>query len=354
MTKMWLRSLAVCMAAAAGQGLRAQSNVLDLPLQSQRAEISQRIGLTDITIQYHRPLVNGRKVWGVLIPYGQVWRAGANENTTIRFSDAVSIEGHTLPAGVYGLHMIPNADEWTIMFSKNSTSWGSFTYDEKEDALRVTVKPKAAEMRNALTYEFADPQPDSVVIGMAWDKVAVAFKASVAVRDLVEVSLEKQLRNQAQFTWNGWDDGGNYLLSEKVALDRALIYSNRSIEVEDRYDNEMTKSLVLKALGRKEDAAAAEAKALSMANPLQKHAFARQLLADKHDVEAFAIFRENAEKHPDLWYVHTGLARMYSAQGKFEEGAKEMKLAIAAAPAIQKSYLEQLESLLKAGQDINK
>jgi len=106
---------------AASVTTSAQSFVLDLPLQSQRAEISQRIGITDITISYHRPLVNNRKVWGALVPYGQVWRAGANENTTITFSDPVEIEGKPLDKGTYGLHMIPNADEWTIIFSKNST-----------------------------------------------------------------------------------------------------------------------------------------------------------------------------------------------------------------------------------------
>ena len=119
----------------------AQSMVLDLPRQSQRATVSQRLGITDVSITYHRPLVNNRKVWGTLVPYRQVWRAGANENTIIAFSDPVMIEGKPLEKGIYGLHMIPAENEWTIIFSKNSTSWGAFTYDQKEDALRVTVKP---------------------------------------------------------------------------------------------------------------------------------------------------------------------------------------------------------------------
>ena len=143
----------------------AQSLVLDLPLQSQRAEISQRIGITDVTISYnHRPLVNNRKVWGDLVPYGSVWRAGANENTTITFSDPGMVEGKQLDKGTYGLHMIPNADEWTIIFSKNSTSWGSFTYNQSEDALRVNVKPKTDDMHNALTYDFDQLQPNSAVV----------------------------------------------------------------------------------------------------------------------------------------------------------------------------------------------
>ena len=150
----------------------AQSLVLDLPSPSQSAEISQRIGITDITIKYHRPLVKDRKVWGGLVPYGAVWRAGANENTTISFSDPVLVEGKPLDKGTYGLHMIPNAGEWTIIFSKNSTSWGSFTYDQAEDALRVDVKPQTAEMHNALTYDFDGLQPDSTVVEMEWEKTA--------------------------------------------------------------------------------------------------------------------------------------------------------------------------------------
>ena len=130
---------------------RAQSSVLDLPLQSQSAEVSQTIGITDIAIKYHRPLVNDRKIWDELLPYGKVWRAGANINTTISFSDPVTIEGQPLDKGTYGLHVIPNIEEWTVIFSKNSTSWGSFTYDQSEDALRVTVTPRPAEMQNALT-----------------------------------------------------------------------------------------------------------------------------------------------------------------------------------------------------------
>jgi tetratricopeptide (TPR) repeat protein len=331
----------------------AQSFVLDLPLQSQRAEISQRIGITDITISYHRPLVNDRKVWDGLVPYGKVWRAGANENTTITFTDPVQIEGQPLDKGTYGLHMIPNADQWTIIFSKNSTSWGSFTYDQAEDALRVTVKPRAADMHNALTYDFDDLQKDSAVVELEWEKIAVPFKVSVDVHDVVEASLKKQLRNLSQYTWMSWDDAANYLLAEKAAFDDALIYTNKSIENEDRFENEDTKAKVLTALNRKDEAAVAQKKALDLASPLQIHIYARQLQAEKRSDEAFAIFRENAKKHPDQWFVHSGLARIYCSQGKFDDAAKEMKLALAAAPDNQKSYVDGLVKRLEAKQDIN-
>jgi hypothetical protein len=125
----------------------AQSALLDLPRPSQHAVVTQRIGITDITIKYHRPLVNKREIWGKVVPYGQVWRAGANENTTISFSDPVTIEGKQLAKGIYGLHMIPGQNEWTVIFSNEHTAWGSFTYKQDDDALRVTVKSKPADFR---------------------------------------------------------------------------------------------------------------------------------------------------------------------------------------------------------------
>ena len=344
--------LCLCIASLAGLCM-AQSFVLDLPRQSQHATVSQRVGITDITINYHRPLVNGRKVWGDLVPYGQVWRAGANENTTITFTNAVTVEGKALAAGTYGLHMIPNQDEWTVIFSKNSTSWGAFTYKQDEDALRVNVKPQAAEMHNALTYDFDEVKPDSTVVVLAWEKVAVPFKVAVDVHPLVQASLQKQLRSLSQYTWISWDDAANYFLGEKFDYEDAVAYENKSIEIEDRYDNEHAKSLALRALNRKDEADAAMKRALDLATPLQVHMYARGLQGEKRSDEAYAIFRDNAKKHPDMWFTHTGLARVYSAQGKYDDAAKEMKLALAAAPENQKTYVGGLVKKLEDRQDIN-
>lgn len=332
---------------------QAQSAVLNIPRQSQHSVLSQRIGITDITINYHRPLVNGRKIWGDLVPYGQVWRAGANENTTIAFSDPVTIEGQPLEKGVYGLHMIPGESEWTVIFSRNSTSWGSFTYKQDEDALRVTVKPQPADMHNALTYDFDKLTPTSAVVELQWEKVAVPFKIDVDVNKIVEASLHQQLRGLAQYTWEGWDDAANYLLAQKTDLDEALKYEDQSIQVEKRFDNLMTKSNVLEAMGKKDEADTTRKQALAMANPLQLHIYARQLQGQKHQDEAFTIFRENARKHPDEWFVHTGMARVYCGQGNFNDAVKEMKLALAAAPDGQKTYVESLVKRLQAKQDIN-
>ena len=144
------------------------------------------------------------------------------------------------------------------------------------------------------------------MVELEWEKVAVPFNVSVDVHALMQASLKKQIRNLSGYSWNGWDDAANYLLAQKIGLDDALTYANKSIENEDRYDNEMTKAKVLTALDRKGEAAAAEMKALSLASPFQLHAYARQLLGEKRNDEAFAIFLENARKHPEQWFVHMG------------------------------------------------
>jgi hypothetical protein len=337
-----------------GSVANAQSFVLDLPRPSQHAVVTQRIGITDVTINYHRPVVNKRKVWGGLVAYGQVWRAGANENTTIRFTDPVTIEGKPLPKGTYGLHMIPGENEWTVIFSNNSTSWGSFTYDQAEDALRVTVKPQEAEFHEALAYDFDDVTPDSSVVTLRWEKVSVPFKVGVNTHEVVEQNLHQQLRGLAQYSWEGWDDAANYLLQEKIALEEALKYSDKSILNEARYDNFMTRSQALDALGRKDEATASRNKALTMANAIQLHSYARQLQNGGKQAEAFAIFRDNAKKNPDQWIVHVGLSRMYSAQGDFTNAVKEMNVAVGGAPDGQKQPLQAFAKRLEAKEDINK
>lgn len=331
----------------------AQSTQLDLPRQSQKAQIMQRIGITDITIVYHRPLVDGRKIWGGLVPYGEVWRAGANENTLITFPNDVTIEGKPLAAGTYGLHMIPNQDQWTIIFSKMHTAWGSFSYKQDEDALRVTVKPQTADMHSALTYDFDQLKPDSAVVVTSWDKVAVAFKVSVDVNKVVEASLHNQLRGLSQYTWDGWDDAGTYLVDNKVDLEEALKYEDNSIVNEDRYENEMTKSKILTALGKTAEAQQAKDKALSLASAPQFYGYARQLQKENKQDQAFAIYKSTAQKYPDNWLSHAGLARVACGDGNYTEATKQMETALAGAPDGAKSGVQSLIKKLQAQQNIN-
>ena len=332
----------------------AQSALLDIPRDSQHATVLQKVGITDIKVNYHRPLVKGRQIWGKLVPYDAVWRAGANENTTISFSDPVNVEGKPLEAGTYGLHMIPGQSDWIVIFSKNSTSWGAFTYKQDEDALRVTVKPQPAEFHEALAYDFDDVKDDSAVLTLRWEKLAVPVKIGVNTKELVQANLHKQLRGFAQYTWDGWDDAANYLLANKLNMDDALNYCDRSIQVEERFDNLYTKSKVLTAIGRKDEADKTLTAALAKANALQMHSYARQLQIDGQNEKAFAIYRENAKKNPDAWIVHMGLGRMYSAQGDYANAAKEMRVALTGAPEPNKAFLQNFVKRLDAKDDINK
>ena len=351
----WMIVLGILAAIVFGSavGVRAQTQLV-LPRDSQAASISQRIGVTDVTIHYSRPLVNGRKIWGGLVPYGDVWRAGANENTTIEFTDPVSIEGKPLDKGVYGLFMIPGENEWTVVFSKTSTAWGQFTYNAAEDALRVTVKPHPAESREALTYDFDEIQPNAAVVRMRWEKLAVSFRVEVDMSEVMSASLKQQLRAWSRWNWESWYEAADYLENSKGNLNDALNYSEHSISLEERFDNLEQKSRILDQFGRKDEAAAANAKALAVANVLQLHTYGRQLQNRGKQDEAFEVFRKNIEKYPDHWVVHSEISRMACARGDFDKAIAEMRLAVAGAPDTYKPAFEGLLKRLEAKQDINK
>ena len=351
--RMLLASLATGALLLVASVSQAQS-ILNLPRPSQHALVTQRIGITDITVNYSRPLVNKRQVWGKLVPYGQVWRAGANENTVIEFTDPVSIEGKPLAKGVYGLHMIPNENEWTVIFSKAATSWGSFSYKQDEDALRVTVKPQPSEFHEALTYDFDDVKPDSTLVTLRWEKVAVPFRVTVPVHEVVEADLKSQLRTGSQYIWESWDEAASYLLAEKVDLPQALDYSNHSIQLESRFDNLLTKSQILDAMGKNDEAKVVRAKAVDSANAIQLHSYARQLQFQGKQDEALELFRVNVKRYPNEWISHSDAARLAVAKGDYDGAVKEMKLAVADAPDIYKSAFDRLVKRLEAKEDINK
>jgi tetratricopeptide (TPR) repeat protein len=335
-------------------GVKAQSAILNLPRVSQHARFTQRIGLTDITVDFHRPRANGRKIFGGLQAYGKVWRAGANDNTLFEVSDAVTVNGQPLAKGVYGLHMIPGETSWVVIFSKNSKSWGSFTYDEAEDALRLTVKPQTIENHEVLNYDFDDPQPNSVVITMRWEKVAVPFKVEVNSPEITQNSLRDQLRGRAQFEWQPWMEAANYLLTNHLSAEEALKYADRSIENEDRFENEMTKSRALDVLGHKEEARAAHDKAIAIGTQLQIQVFARGLQAQGRQDEAIELFRSNVKKDPNSWIGHNNAARIAVTRGDFDTAIKEMRLALSMAPASLKDSHADLVRRLQNHEDINK
>src|SRR5881397_2183308 len=293
------KPFALCLVIFVLGGTVSAQNDLNLPDVSQAADVKQRIALTDITVKYHRPLVNGRKIWGGLLPYGKVWRAGANENTTIEFSDPVSVEGKALAKGVYGLHMIPNSDSWTVIFSKTNTAWGSYSYDQKEDALRVDVKPKPlAETKEAMEFEFGDLKPTSTAVTLKWEKLGVPFTVSINDADQTLENIRAQLKGRGQFTWQALDEGAQFCLARKINLDEALRWADASIQNEERFDNLSTKADILKALNRPDEAKAAWDRALEIATPVQLYTYGRQLQNQKKADEAMEIFKEVAKRFP--------------------------------------------------------
>lgn len=328
---------------------------LDLPDTSQKALVEQRVGITDITIEYHRPLVNGRKVWGGIVPMGEVWRAGANFNTTIEFSTPVSIEGKPLPAGKYGLHMIPNPESWTVIFSKMAAAWGSYTYNQAEDALRVEVKPREAPMEEALEYEFEDLKPDSALVVMKWEKLAVPFRVSISDDQAVLPHIRQQFRGRAQYTWVTWNEAAQYCLAKKINLEEALRWAERSIQNEERFENLSTKAELQKAMGQTAEAKQTWSRALEVSTGPQLYSHARQLQSQKRDAEAMEIFPVVAKRFPQTVFGHLAQARIKSAAGDFPGATESAKQALAlGANDQQKGNIQALIKRLEAKQDINK
>ena len=361
MRNVWKCALGIlvgCGALAGNAGAQfkngSQATELNIPRTSQRGTVTQRVGLTDITITYHRPAVGGREIWGKTVPYGKVWRAGANENTTITFTDDVSIEGKPLAAGTYGLHTIPDKDQWTIIFSKNSTSWGSFSYDEKEDALRVTAKPHAAESFEVLTYVFDDVKPDSAAATLRWEKLAVPFRISVDMKAAVLKNIKNELRSVGGFTWAGYDEAAQWCLDNNYNLEEALKWEDTSIQNEDRFENWETKSRILTAMGKKEDADKALETAFARANAQQLYIYARGLQRSGNAKRAFELYPQVPRKDPNHWLSHVALARIDSNKGDFAAATKEMTQALSAAPDPNKPQLQGLLKRLEAKDDINK
>ncbi len=201
--------------------LPGQVPTLVIPKASQRATVSQTVGLTEISLSYDRPLVNKREIWGKLVPYDSVWRAGANENTVIAFSSPVRLGGTDLPAGRYGLHMIPTANEWTVILSRQANAWGSFSYDEKEDALRLKAAPMAAPFQEALGYTVDDPGTGSAVVTLHWEKLALPFTVEVDYKKVAVDSLRQQLRGLNRFFWQPWVQAAAWCAANDVNLKEA-------------------------------------------------------------------------------------------------------------------------------------
>ena len=353
--------IAIFLSIATLGGLHAQS--LTTPRGSQAASVTQTIGITDITISYHSPKVNDREIWGALVPYNEgkpfPWRAGANDNTTFTVTHEVKVEGKELPAGTYGLHMIPAADEWTIIFSNNSSSWGSFSYDQAEDALQIKVKPSEAGKHEWLTYEFIERGDNYAVVALIWEELKVPIRIDVDVHPIVLNSFKDQLRSTPGFTWQAWNQAATYCAQNDVDLEQGLEWAERSITggfgSKETFQNLQTKSSLLAKLGRTQESE--ETMKLAIDHPTagagDLYGYGRQLIGDKKNKEAMDIFKTLAKKYPEHWLAEHGLARGYSANGDFKTALKYEEKALVKAPATSKQFLEGYVKTLKEGKDFN-
>ncbi|HEY0513170.1 MAG TPA: DUF2911 domain-containing protein [Thermoanaerobaculia bacterium] len=221
---------------AAGAALAQQ---LDLPRPSPNASVTQTVGVTDITIKYSRPGVKGRQIWGKVVPYGEVWRTGANENTTIKFSTPVKIDGHELPAGVYGLQTIPTQGDWTVIFSKDANEWGAFSYKEADDALRIQARPLPAELRERMAFDFDDVTDTSARIVLHWEKLMVPFTVEVDTPKLVTARMKDAVRWQTPY------QAASYCIQNNICLDDASRWLDASIAMQETFANLRAKALLL-------------------------------------------------------------------------------------------------------------
>ncbi|MFQ5569819.1 MAG: DUF2911 domain-containing protein [Rhodothermales bacterium] len=352
----WILVMAVAWLAA--EPVAAQ---VTTPVVSPYATVSEQLGLTDITIKYCRPGVKGRKIWGGVVPDGLAspfpgfgsgnpfpWRAGANENTTISFEHDVLIEGEKLHAGTYGLHMIPGEDEWVVVFSRNSTSWGSFFYDEAEDALRVTVAPEKGSFQERLVYEFMD-QDDagSATIALLWEEVKVPFKVAVDnYHEVVLASMRDELRSRGGFSWQGYAQAANFALQNNTNHEEALQWAETAIAQNKAFNTLSIKAGLLAQMGNIDEGIAVMDEAVPMATENQLNAYGYQLMAQNQMDKALEIFTLNVERHPDSWNPHDSLAECYANMGDTENARKYYQMALDKLPEGDTANKDRIEGVL--------
>lgn len=349
---------------------------MDLPPSggNPRAKITEEVGITDITIKYSRPDVNKRdgKIFGDgnRVPYGfkeqnfvtgkndAPWRAGANEATTITFEHDVKVEGKDIKAGTYALFMAMGADNVTLIFSRQTEAWGSFSYDPKDDVLRVDVKPVVSDKSvEWLKYEFVEHKENGCTIAMQWEKISVPFKVTVDVDNIVIASLRREMTSRKSFVPALELQAAQYCLNKNINLDEALVWSKNAIDGpggQKTYITLRNLATAYEKLNRIPEADSSMNEALLIATANQYTAYGRQLISQKRADKAMEVFKASQKRYGDIFGVNNGLMSGYSAAGDFKNALKYAEKAMAQAPNdAAKRTLEGQISKLKEGKDIN-
>ena len=345
---MRVRSIALLLLLFVPSHLHAQNYRLDLPWPSPHATVSQVVGLTTLSVDYHRPGVNKRVIWGGLVPWDSVWRAGANENTVLASSSAFSVGGATLPAGRYGLFMIPGRERWTVILSRQANAWGAFSYDPAEDAVRFTVTPRAADYTERLAYAFDDPTETGVALTLTWERLAVSLPIAVSSDVVVLDSLKSQLRNLPRFWGTAWEQAAAWALNNTPNLDLAETWADTAVALSPTFASYNLKAAVLDRRGLKAQADSLRQAHLASASEAQLNAYGYQLLNQKRNSEALAIFIRVTKEHPTSWNAWDSLGEAYAVTGDKARAITNYQKALAlATDPVQKKRIEGILAGLK-------
>lgn len=242
-------------------GLSAQ---IQTPAASPTAMVSQRVGLTKVTVEYSRPSVKGRKIFGDLVPFDKVWRTGANKITTIKFDNDVMINGKKLPAGSYGWYTIPGKTEWTIVLNSDDKQWGAYAYDEKKDVLRFKVTPYKTAKAENMAIALEQTSPNNLEVILSWDKTAVKFSVSHDAHDLIMAEI-KDKTSKADCSTDTYFDAADYYYEKNIDLNKALEWADKVVEKDKQYWTYQLRARILAKQGNCDKAVADAKISLEMA-----------------------------------------------------------------------------------------
>lgn len=239
---------------------------LHFPKPSPYAKVKQMIGVTKVGVEYHRPSVRDRQIWGELVPYGEIWRTGANDATKFWFKNDVTINGKELEAGKYSFLTIPREDDkWTLIFNKKTKIWGTRGYDKENDALRLKVEAKESNHHNEmLTFNFKEVNKNSGHVVLAWKNLKVGFDIETDTEEQVMAMIDKAISKAGKDDWKTYNECADYLIGEEKMLDQAEKWVNKSIEIKENWRNTWTKAELRKAQGKKDEAIKLAEKALKI------------------------------------------------------------------------------------------
>lgn len=253
---------ALAVAAIAAPAL-AQTT-LELPAPSPGASVTQTVGTTDLSLKYSRPGVKGRAIWGALVPFDQPWRTGANEATTLTVEDDVKVEGQPLPAGSYAIVTVPGKDQWAVAFSKQKNLWRGTTYDPKEDQLRVTVKPLAAEQAEWMQFTFDGTSPTETELNLRWEKLRVPVRISVDVNAKVLKDCRAAVAAAAADDWRTPYRAANWCFDNAQAPDEAAAWGAKALKLKENFQTLSLAARMTAKAGRTTEAVAQMTQAVAL------------------------------------------------------------------------------------------